>query len=541
MKTWLSLLLAIVLLAISITTAVLVLTRPEAPSGSRSVQRTKVRETALAEPWRPASTGLFVGVHKFPHDENLNVPFAADDAVDLAHKFSLDHRSSLVPPRRVILALSGEPRKEESRQRLKELREAGAAVEPATAGDILELLKRQTAKAGANGLVVFSLATHGFLDDRGDAYILGSSSDIGSPETSLRLATLLDTAGKATRSLVFIDACRDRRGGSRGTGRNRTIAAPLIEKMAHVRGQVIFYAAASGQVAHDDEVRRNGVFTGAVLDGLDCKASSPGGEVIAETLHTYVEREVRRWIQTRNKPGGVPATQVSMEGNARNMPLAQCWRSKKFPIRVVVDGSTISTYDPDTNPRWRKTFGQPIVHAEAADLDADAFYEVVVGTADTLTAFDRDGKELWTRPGDGMSLASFATGDLFRKHTTQIVALWNGKHRSRVTVVDSAGNARSSDDYTARLLNVAVLRPTNMHNAIIAVTGSDRVCGIDAKKLSPRWCRLLRSPADTIHKLDIRDRDSRWRDLAVSTKSGMTLFDFKGKIRSGKGDWVEVR
>ncbi|HEX6099177.1 MAG TPA: caspase family protein [Thermoanaerobaculia bacterium] len=541
MKTWLSLLLAIVLLAISITTAVLVLTRPEERSEGRSVQRAKSRETVLVEPWRPASTGLFVGVHRFPHDENLNVPFAADDAVDLAHKFSLDQRSSLVPPGRVILALSGEPRKEESKQRLKELREEGAEVEHATAGDILELLKRQTARAGANGLVVFSLATHGFLDDRGDAYILGSTSDIGSPETSLRLATLLDTAGTATRSLVFIDACRDRRNSSRSVGRDRTIAAPLIEKMARVQGQVIFYAAAADQVAYDDEDRQNGVFTGAVLDGLDCKASAPRGQVIAETLHTYVEREVRRWIEASNKPGGSPATQVSMEGSARNMPLAQCWRSEKFPIRVVVDGATVSAYDLDTNPLWRKTFAQPVVHAVPADLDADAFYEVVVGTGDTLRAYDRDGKELWAHPGDGMSLASFATGDLFRKHTTQIVALWNGKHRSRVTVVDSAGNVRSSDDYAARLFNVAVLRPTNMHNAIIAVTGSDRVCGIDAKKLSPRWCQLLRSPADTIHELRILDRDTRWRDLAVSTKNGMTLFDFRGKILSRKADWVEVR
>lgn len=490
---------------------------------------------------RAESTGLFVGVQKFPHDENLTVPFAADDAVDLAYKFSLDQRSSLIPPRRVVLALSGEPRKEESKQRLQELREAGAEVADATSGDILQLLQQQTARAGDDGIVVFSLATHGFLDNQGDAYVLGSTSDIGSPETALRLATLLDVAGKATRSLVFIDACRDRSGASRGPAHDPRTAAPMIEKMARVEGQVVFYAAAPGQVAYDDEVRQNGVFTGAVLDGLDCKASTPRGQVVAETLHTFVERQVRGWIQARNKPGGSPATQISMEGSTRNMPLAQCWRSKKFPIRIVVEGSKISAYDRDTNPLWHKELARPILRAEAADLDADAFYEVVVGTGDSLTAFDRDGREIWKRSVDGMSLAAFTTGDLAHKHTSQVVALWTAGLTSRLTVVDSDGNERSSGDYTGHLQNVAIMLPTNRHDPIIAVTSKDRVFGIDAKKLSTRWCRLLSSPGDTIRELQILDRDSKWRDIAVSTKNGVTMFDYQGAIRSRNADWVEVR
>ena len=78
---------------------------------------------------RADSTGLFVGVQNFKHDPALTVPYAADDAVDLAYKFSLDPRVGLIPPRRVVLALSGTPRKEETQDKLRELREAGARIE----------------------------------------------------------------------------------------------------------------------------------------------------------------------------------------------------------------------------------------------------------------------------------------------------------------------------------------------------------------------------------------------------------------------------
>jgi hypothetical protein len=143
------------------------------------------------------------------------VPYAVDDAVDLAYKFSLDQRSSLIPPQRVVLALAGKPRKEDSERKLRELRDAGARIENATSGDILHLLNEQVDRAGDTGFFVLALATHGFLDKNGDAYILGSTSAIGSMETSLRTATLLDIAMPRARS--FIDACRDRIG---------TIAAP---------------------------------------------------------------------------------------------------------------------------------------------------------------------------------------------------------------------------------------------------------------------------------------------------------------------------
>jgi hypothetical protein len=98
-----------------------------------------VRGHGYAEIFRDASTGLFVGVRRFPHDGTLEVPYAGDDATDLAHRFALDPRVALIPPRRVVLVLSGTPQKEESKQRLRELEHAGARiVRDATAEKILD-------------------------------------------------------------------------------------------------------------------------------------------------------------------------------------------------------------------------------------------------------------------------------------------------------------------------------------------------------------------------------------------------------------------
>jgi hypothetical protein len=532
-KTWKPLALAIGLVAMTVTTMTLVMTRPEA----RSVG--PVRLAGVPPPVsysRADSTGLFVGVQTFRHDATLTVPYAVDDAVDLAYKFSLDPRVGLVPPGRVVLALSGTPWKDESQQRLRELRQAGARVEDATSGDILNLLKEQVAQAGTSGLLVLSLATHGFLDQDGDAHILGSTSTIGSTETSLRTATLFDIAGETARSLIFVDACRDRIGQTtRGAGPDAATAAPVIRRMARIRGQAIFYAAAPEEYAYDDHVHRNGVFTRAVLDGMSCGASAPRGTVIVETLHTYVDREVRRWIQKNRNRTVSPATQISVEGQTRNMPLTECWRSPGRCSRTSVDGSTITLYDDQTRPLWRKDFGEPIVHSEVADLDADAFCEVIVGFRDRIAVLNRDGGLLWSMGGKDGKLESFTTGDLFRKHTKQIVALWNDEHSSTssLTVLDSAGKERSHYEHAGLVRNVAIGRATNMHAPKIAVASLDSILLLDPKKLSgqtPLWRLSLLGPTDAIEELRILEIDKSRREIVVSTKSGTTWFNFEGKV-----------
>ncbi|HJQ40032.1 MAG TPA: caspase family protein [Thermoanaerobaculia bacterium] len=473
---------------------------------------------------------MFVGVGEYPHDRMLTVPYAVDDAIDLAWRFALDQRVGLVPPRRVVLVISGTPQKEESKQRLADLKEAGARImKEATTGDILHLLKEQAARAGDDGIFVLSIASHGFQHN-GDAYILGSTSDFGSAETSLRAATIFDIAAQASRSLIFIDACRDRTGqGSRG-GASADTSAPHITRMSHYRGQVIFYAAAPGQYAYDDDVHQNGVFTKAVLDGLNCEASAPRGTVIVDTLNSFVDRTVREWIRENKKRTVNAATQLSIEGQTGNMPLCECWRKPDSHIRVSVDGSIVTAYARDTTPLWRKNFGEPVIHAEVADLDADAFSETVVGLRSRIIVFDRDGKELWRRSGEPMTLATFTTGDLYEKHTNEIVALWNGSSTSRLAIFDSDGNERAKE-YPALLRYIAIGRPTNMHAPKIAVATDTDLLLLHAKKLTPQWRKAIRVSSDAIRELQILDlnQDSR-RELVASTARGPVGVTFEGKM-----------
>lgn len=297
--------------------------------GVRSARPTQPETDAPATFDRTQSAALFVGVRRFTHDETLTeVRYAVDDAIDLASVLALDRNVSLVMPGRVVLALSGTPQKPESQQRLDELVAAGATVATANQSDIFTLLERQAGLAGRNGLLILAFASHGFSRD-GTPYVLAASSLFEQPETSISTARVLDiaAASHATRSLILVDACRERVTNSPPsiTDPAPFSAAPLIEGMSLVDGQVVFYAAPTGGHAYDDDETKNGVFTTAVIEGLRCMAASDErGLITVETLATYVETRVRSWIRKHRDPAARSAIQVNMDGDTKNMPLAIC-------------------------------------------------------------------------------------------------------------------------------------------------------------------------------------------------------------------------
>ncbi|HEV7765237.1 MAG TPA: hypothetical protein VGQ76_09565, partial [Thermoanaerobaculia bacterium] len=61
------------------------------------------------------SAALFVGIREFENDQTLTtVRYAVDDAIDLAHAFSMSRNARLIDPGHIILALHGEPQKAQS-------------------------------------------------------------------------------------------------------------------------------------------------------------------------------------------------------------------------------------------------------------------------------------------------------------------------------------------------------------------------------------------------------------------------------------------
>lgn len=529
-KGWKPLALGGMLLGVAATIAVV----PFAMRGVRSVRRLiDMPRSASTRFDRKQSAGLFVGVRRFSSGALEEVPFAVDDAVDLAYVFAFERRVSLVPPRRVMLVLSGRPAKKESAERLRRLRDSGAEVRyRAGTADILASLREQAAAAGRDGMLIVSVATHGFLRD-GNGYILGAGSVVRDPSTMLSTAEIFETiaSSPAQRSLVFVDACRERMvKGRRAVLADAMSAAPPLERrLGRTHGQAVFYAAAAGESAYDDFTARNGVFTRAVIDGVQCGAAKSGGLVTAETLAGYVERNVHAWVRDNRDPAVGSATQSSIDGEARNMPLAQCWGATLVPLRVAASNSTIRAFSANDKPLWQFDAGAEVRRAESTDLDADGRHEVVFATRDTIAALDDAGKQLWSAR-EPMPLTSFVTGDLFRHHTNEVVTLRSDSNASRLALYGPDGTSLGAFDYNRAIDRLTIGRPTTRHAPKIVATSGNTVFVFDAKRLAagkPLWSGRV---SGTIASLDIADANGDGKnDIVLTTARGAKVsVDFNG-------------
>jgi hypothetical protein len=544
-----------VLLAVIVVAAIAVLVfvavpRPSGPGITRGVELLPGPEAPEPRSFDPRqSAALFVGVRKFTHDENIvDVPYAADDAVDLAYMFALDRRVALVSATRVVIALSGRPQKEESKRRLEALQQAGAVVEKAGQSDILRLLQRQAALASSDGLLIVSIATHGYVRD-GIPYILGSTSLFQYPETALPTPKLFDiaSASGARRSLFFIDACRERlSGGARG-GASPATAAPLISRMGRVNGQVVFYAAAAGGYAYDDD--GNGVFTKAVLEGLSCKAAFVRGAVTVETLRTFVERSVRSWIRQHRELGITAATQINMDGDSKNMPLCTCVGPPPQPTqgdvaRATSDGANVTAFASDGRRLWSRAFSGDVSRVAVADLRGDGGHEVIVATNASVQVFDRAGANIWSADENG-KLDTFVIDHLLRHDPTlQIIGVWNGDRESHVSTYDAAGGHLSTFTLHGRLQRIAIDRPTTHHNFRIIATGIDddagEILGIHQPlaavlvintKSKLLWKGVLLPPGKRVARLEFERHDKYSRDITLRTTDGHKIrLDFDGNV-----------
>lgn len=296
----------------------------------------EVQQAKTIDPKKSAA--LFVGVRDFPWDTTLaKVPYAVDDAVDLAYEFTMEQRQALVDAKRVVLALCGEPQKAESQEKLKTLLAAGATRSPATQSDILNLLESQSRSVGSGGIFIAAFATHG-VSDEGTQYLLTASSMLGHfHRTALTDAEIRETISRngVARSLIFIDACRERLVKDRRSGDvDPRSVATFFRSISKITGQVVFSAAPGGGYAYDDEERRNGVFTAAVIEGLRCGArANESGFITVDALHSYVESHVLAWLQAHKNRDAKTATQWTSEGNSKELPLSICVSGSAAALR----------------------------------------------------------------------------------------------------------------------------------------------------------------------------------------------------------------
>jgi hypothetical protein len=506
--------LAIGLAAIGIATAAFA---PMPRHPSRSVRVTDGDSSSSGYD-REHAAALFVGVRRFNQGDTPEVPYAVDDAIDLAYTLAIDQRVPLVSPQHVTLALSGLTQKPDSQRRLLELQRAGATIRRNPA-DILPLLEQQASLAGTNGLLVVSIATHGFVRD-GVPYVLSSTSQ---PLSTTAILNMI-AEQHVPRSLIFVDACSTRFVDGR-PGRSvdpHAFAVRQIDaKMARAHGVVLFSAVGA---AYDDPVRRNGVFTATVIDGLHCKASAPHCYVTPDTLAMYVERNVLDWIRKHVDPHAQSAIGKHIDLGARNMPLAVCCRPPCRPmLSLSSDGPTLIAAG-----KWRANAGARITEVQQGRAEA------VAGTPDSIVVFDCDGTRRCTLT-DGHPLRTFVLADY--KQNTEIVALWG----SRLAIYSAEGQLLSAYEHPHALQHVAICRQNAHYAPKIAVTSANNVLLFNPKKLEkPIWSGHITPHSDTIESVKILDYDHDTKgDIAITTASGATLFlDFKGNVIGRHGSAV---
>ncbi|HEV7766159.1 MAG TPA: hypothetical protein VGQ76_14235 [Thermoanaerobaculia bacterium] len=411
-------------------------------------------------------------MRNFRREKLVEVRYAVDDAIDLAYLFAFDAKVALVQPRRIVLALSGKPEKAESVERLKTLTEAGAVVESAGHTDVLALLESQAQTVGPNGILIAAFATHGFMGAQGNQYLVAGDSMLRHPETLLKDVKIRDLASRsdARRSLVLIDACRERMTVTRGAAPEPMLAAPPLRPIRGVVGQAVLSAAGAGGYAYDDDVRRNGVFTAAVLDGLSCGASvDPEGRITAPALGTFVNGRVTAWIRKYRDPNVEEGIQIHYDGGMLDMALATCGTTAKpglaprvpvnaEPAIVRIAEGSFSVLSDDGFRLWGGRVDGMVRRGVVADLDGDGKREVVIGVehgqdSGKIFAFGGDGKKLWvadtTLPynygvarSGRMAITDLVTAELFQKGKRQVIAVAidsQGWLDSNLTVFDQNG------------------------------------------------------------------------------------------------------
>ena len=485
---------------------------------------------------RRESAALFVGIRDFEDPQLGGVKYTVDDAVDLAYVMAFEQKVRLVPPSRVVIAISGEPVKAESKARLTRLLAEGATQTTVDRETLVRLIDQQTRAAGRNGVLILFFATHGFSSE-GTAYLLASDSRFEDPATSLSATRIVDIAASspARRSLLFLDACRERvPTGTRGPYFDEQGTAPMIEAMTPQEGQVIFFAARPGGYAHEQP--HNGVFTSAVIDGLACRAQTSRGLVTVETLARYADGRVGAWIRRNRDPAVRKAIQVLMDVDTKSMPLAVCTKPPNVAA-VNFSGPSLTTFDQDGDELWSRKLDGDITVAEPVDLDDDGTKEVIAGTADgNLLVFSGDGEQAWSdKTGPGAAVRTFTTAWLGAKRDHRhIITLSNGSP-SFVNIFTSDGTQIGRYAHAGELRKVVVDRFTARHQARVFVAASETLFMLDTEA-ALLWSGTLLPPGQTIESLTTVDYDNDGdRDVKLTTSAGTLHLTFAGEVLHSDG------
>jgi len=227
-----------------------------------------------------------------------------------------------------------------------------------------------------------------------------------------------------------------------------------------------------------------------------------------------------------------------MDGEARNMPLAQCLPGPTLgPSHVTADGSIIRAYSKEHQLLWQHDGGSVVAKVETSDLDADGVREIVFATSDTIAVLDDRGNPLWS-VREPTPLTAFVTGDLFRQTTNEIVVVRNAAQSSTLAIYAPDGTLLGRAGEPRRIDRIRIARASKRHAPRIVATSGNVVLVFDPRKLSagkPLWAGRVSRKTDAIASMDFVDCNGDGKsEICLTTASGAKVFvDFYGHaIRS---------
>lgn len=278
---------------------------------------------------RESTDGLFIGVDAIVSKTKSGavskaMPYATDDAVDLAYLFAIE--LELIEPNRVTIALSSQPSKPSSRNKLQDIIRRGARLTDArmeTISQHLAAYKGYTLPDGALIAAVFAPVT-----GAQSAALVCQDSQADKPATYLSLSLLKSSIAesKYPRSFLLLDTLR----------RSEDATTPLINLPRSSLNTSLSSNTVAVLLPIDvikgldiDARQKNGSTTIDILNALkDATSTDARGVMTVAELAADVE------TRQRKRAGLAPASALKDEvaaGSPAEMSTSTAWQ---MPLAV---------------------------------------------------------------------------------------------------------------------------------------------------------------------------------------------------------------
>lgn len=247
----------------------------------------------------------------------VNLAFTAVDEQNISsetRKTCLIYAGQVVKPKLILFAVgvgdytSGDINK--LHYAAKDARDFVSTVENANLDDYTELVKhvyidrdatRKNITSGLRSLmdevrqddvVMLYFSGHGVQDGSETYFMTVNASSENPDDEAVSFSSLRNSIKKLidrqVKVVVFMDACHA--GAMIGTKG----AAPALTEL-NVENAIEFYSCTRGEKSAEDEKLGNGVFTSALISGINGAAADPNGYITFNTLRLHVVNYVREY------------------------------------------------------------------------------------------------------------------------------------------------------------------------------------------------------------------------------------------------------